>query len=559
MLKSIRSRLLLWTALMLLAIVGGFASYVYWSAERAAWQQIDVRLEGGIRYLEAAIRPFPMREFLRVTPFAPPGQGSPGMRDGFRDGPMMPPEGPGALGPPPRDRDFFEKRQPPDNIPDKRGGDKRPPIEGEKRPPMEGDKRGERRGFDPERRQAMMREAERMKRDLGFRRPADSDDPRPPLFFTIYRFDGGVFKSVDDPIPDRDHNNLEMRLNDSTEPVFFDSASYRLVLQRGPERSLILVGVSLQPDRQALRTLLLQLIGSGALAMCLGLLGSWFIAGRIVKPLQTISATASKLSAQHLHERINTSKVETELVDVATVLNATFDRLEAAFERQSRFTADAGHELRTPLAVLHTNLELALSRPRKAEEFQEIIDNCLVSSSKMRSLIDALLMLARADAGQLQAHFTLLDLRSVIQTSVSQHQAKAKGTRLYAKLPGEPVMLQGDATLLGMVLSNLIQNALRHTPNEGEVCVELTVDGTTATMTVADTGCGIPEDAVPHLFERFYRVDASRNRHTGGHGLGLAICKSLLDVHHGTIRCESTFGKGTRFIMTLPCQAAAST
>jgi two-component system, OmpR family, sensor kinase len=400
----------------------------------------------------------------------------------------------------------------------------------------------------------MMREAERMKRDLGFRRPADSDDPRPPLFYTIFRFDGSVFKTVDDPITNREHNNLEIRVNDRTDSVFYDSAGYRLALLRGPERSLILVGVSLDQDRQTLQTLFWQLIGSGALAVTLGLLGSWFIASRIVKPLKSISSTAAKLSATHLQERIDTNKVETELVEVATVLNETFDRLEAAFERQSRFTADAGHELRTPLAVLHTNLELAISRPRKEEEFREIIEYCLVSSSKMRSLIDALLMLARADAGQLQANFTQLDLRSVIQTSVSQHQAKAKGLHLSANVPSEPVMMQGDTTLLGMVLSNLIQNAIRHTPQSGDIRVDLTVVGNSAIMTVSDTGSGIPAEAAPHLFERFYRVDASRNRHTGGHGLGLAICKSLLDVHHGTIRCESVEGQGTRFIITLPLQ-----
>jgi two-component system OmpR family sensor kinase len=555
MLKSIRLRLLIWTALMLVAIVAGFASYVYWSAEQAAWRQVDVRLDGATRYLEAAIRPFPVREFLRLTPFQPP-VGSPGNREGvLRGGATMPPEGPASLGP---QRDFFEKRPQGDGPPpdkqgnDKRGYEKRPQPEGDKRSPVEGDKRGERRGFDAERRQNMLREAERMKRDLGFRRPADSDDPRPPLFFTIFRFDGSVFKSVDDPITNREHSNLEIRLNDRTDLVFYNSAGYRLALSRGPERSLILVGVSLDQDRQTLQTLFWQLIGSGTLAVTFGLLGSWFIASRIVKPLKTISTTASKLSATHLQERIDTSKVETELVEVASVLNETFDRLEAAFERQSRFTADAGHELRTPLAVLHTNLELALSRPRKEEEFREIIEYCLISSSKMRSLIDALLMLARADAGQLQANFTSLDLRSVIQNSVSQHQSKAKGLQLTADVPNKPVLMQGDATLLGMVLTNLLQNAIRHTPPSGDIRVNLIVEGDTATLSVNDTGTGIPADALPHLFERFYRVDASRNRHTGGHGLGLAICKSLLDVHHGSIRCESEVGKGTRFIITLP-------
>lgn len=532
---------------MLLVVIVGFASYLYWSAERSALQQVEVRLDGSVRYLEAALRPFPLRELLRLNPFSQPPFGSPGQREGIppRDAPPYqggppPREGP----PPPRDGgtppfDFIEKRQPGDRRPDKRN-------ENDKR--FEGDKRG----FDNERRQNMMRDAERFKRDLGLRNPTDKDDPRPPMFFTIYRSDGSIFKSFEDPMAQRSHEALEERLRDSTEPVFYDSSSHRIVLSRGPERSLILVGVSMNQDLERLRTLLYQLIASGALALLIGLLGSWYISGRIIPPLQAISSTASKLSATNLDERIDTTQVESELVEVATVLNATFARLEAAFQRQSRFTADAGHELRTPLAVLHTNLELALSRPRKEEEFREIIEYCLVSSTKMRSLIDALLMLARADAGQLQANFTELDVRSVVQTSVNQHQSKAKSITLDATLPAEPVLIHGDATLLGMIFSNLIQNALRHTHQDGHVNVAIKVQENHAEVLVADDGIGIPLDSQPFLFERFYRVDVSRNRHTGGHGLGLAICKSLAEIHHGTIACNSTPGQGTTFILRFP-------
>lgn len=558
MVRSIRWRLLTWYAVMLLFVIVSFATYLYWSAERSALQQIDTRLEGSVRYLEAAIRPFPVREMLRLNPFSsPPPFGSPGQRDGMgpRDGSMGPPRDGGPPpregGPPPRDSgpiprgemgppiDLHEKRPPNEKRPDRRG-------EGDKR--FEGDKRG----FDNDRRQNIIREGERFKRDLALRTSTDSDDPRPPQFFTIYRLDGSIFKSFEDPHAERSYEELERRLNDSMDPVFYNTATYRLVMQRGPERSILLVGVSMSQDLQRLRTLLYQLIGSGAAALLLGLLGSWYISGRIVQPLQAISATASKLSATHMNERIDTSRVESELVEVATVLNATFDRLENAFQRQSRFTADAGHELRTPLAVLHTNLELALSRPRKEEEFREIIEYCLLSSTKMRSLIDALLMLARADAGHLQANFSELDLRSVAQTSVAQHQSKAKNINLDASVPDEPVMVQGDPTLLGMILSNLIQNALRHTHDEGHVNVAVRREGNNGVITVTDDGIGIPLDAQPHLFERFYRVDASRNRHTGGHGLGLAICKSLAETQHGTIACESSPGVGTTFTLRFP-------
>ena len=153
---------------------------------------------------------------------------------------------------------------------------------------------------------------------------------------------------------------------------------------------------------------------------------------------------------------------------------------------------------------------------------------------------------------QLQANFIPLDLRSTVQISIQQHQSKAKKIRLDAKLPDQPVMIMGDTTLLGMVLSNLIQNALRHTHDDGHVQVTIEIRNHAAEMAVSDNGIGIPLEAQPQIFERFYRIDASRNRHTGGHGLGLAICKSLVEIHHGTIACESKPGEGTRFLMRFP-------
>lgn len=535
MLRSIRWRLLLWYAGMLLVVIAGFASLLYWSTERSALKQLDARLEGSVRYLEASLRSFPLRELLRQTPFSrPPDFVSPGMPpDGrFRDGP-------------PRD---FEKRPP-----DKRPPDSRP-FDQEKRPFDEGRQEGRPRS-EGERRQPppnMVRDAERSKRELNLRPAADADDPKPPLFFTIYRDDGAIFKSVDDAAATRDPALLDSRLGDSIDPLYFESASSRLVICRGPERSIILVGVSMTQERERLHTLLYQLLGSGLLALVLGLLGSWYISGRMMLPLKAISATASNLSATHLAERIDTKQIDAELVEMATVLNDTFARLEAAFQRQSRFTADAGHELRTPLAVLHTNLELALSRPRKEEEFREIIEYCLQSSSKMRSLIDALLMLARADAGQLQANFTQIDLRDVVESAIAHHHTKAKEIKLSAELPDQPVIIHGDATLLGMILSNLILNALRHSQGAKHVTVAVTTDAKEAQLSVADDGVGIPLEAQPHLFERFYRVDESRNRQTGGYGLGLAICKSLTEAHHGTVRCESTPNQGAKFTITLP-------
>jgi len=542
MLKSIRWRLLLWYAGMLLVVIVGFATTLYWSAERAVMQQFDVRLEGAARYLEAALRPMPMRAMLRNKPM---------------DGPFGPRDGNPREGFIPRGEGMqreFHDMGPPDKriLPDKRGPEKFA-NEGERRlPPDRPPQENDHRPPDGDRRPPPMRDMERGRRELTLRSTSDNENNKEPLFFTIFRADGTIFKSVDDPIASRDHESLETHLSNSDALVYYDSASTRLALNRGPEHSLILIGVSTRSELARLDTLLYQLIGSGALALTLGVLGSWFISGRINKPLHTIATTASRLSATNLEERIDTGKVDTELVEVAGVLNDAFDRLESAFQRQSRFTADAGHELRTPLAVLHTNLELALARPRKEEEYQETLKNCLATSSKMRSLIDALLMLSRADAGQLQANFQPIDLRHVVENCVEQHQSKLKGIQLRAKLPDMPIMFQGDSTLLSMVINNLICNALRYTDDHGHVTVSANQEDEQAQLTVEDDGIGIPLESQPHLFERFFRIDQSRNWQTGGYGLGLAICKSLVEAHQGTIRCESTPGEGSRFIIRLP-------
>lgn len=527
---------------MMLLVMIGFASILYWSVERSARLQMDTRLEGAVRYLDAALRPFPLRELLRTTPFAP-SFGTPG--GSMRDGAIFSSKEGSTRGAREGSRETNEKR----TTPEVKG---QPPGRTEGKSPGErpNDRPGERNQSD--RRYNPMREAERLKRELGLRSTTDTDSGRPPIFYTIFKQDGTVFKTQDDPLVNRSYASLDERLGDSREPIFYDAVAKRQVIFRGPERSIILAGVSQIQEVSQLRTLLYQVLGSGSLALVVGLIGSWYISGKMMEPLKIISTTASNISATNLAERIDTTNLDAELVELTTALNASLDRLEAAFQRQSRFTADAGHELRTPLAILHTNLELALSRPRKEEEFREIITYCLQSSSKMRSLIDALLMLARADAGQLQANFIPLDLRSVVQTSIQQHLSKAKNILLDARLPDQPVMIMGDPTLLGMVLSNLIQNALRHTHDEGHVQVSVEMMDKKATMVVSDNGIGIPLEAQPLIFERFYRVDASRNRHTGGHGLGLAICKSLVETHHGTIACESKPGEGSRFIMCFP-------
>jgi len=533
MLNSIRARLLLWFAGILLLVIVGFASYLYWSTEHAGLLQMDVRLEGAVRYLDATVKAYPLRELLKPYPYSNPF-------------------GPGPFNPPNQNREGRQR----ENTARKEALVLQP---AEKRTP---DKRREgdnnRQGEMDRRNQAMRDGVDRMRRELRLPPPTESDAYKMPLFFTIFKENGAVFISNSDPDLKRDPQHFSDLLGKTMTTMYIESDKTRLALFRGPEKSLIMVGVSMVHELSRLDTLLYQLIASGSLALFIGLLGSWYISGMIMKPVKSISTTAAKLSATQLHERIDTNYVDTELKELATVLNDTFDRLEGAFQRQSRFTADAGHELRTPLAVLHTNLELALSRPRSEEEYCAILRSCLDGSSRMRTLIDSLLTLARADAGQLLSNFKPIDLCQVVRHGVAQHQSRAGSHVLECKHPSQAVTIQGDTTLMGLVLTNLISNALKYTPEHGRIQVKVDTEGSDAIMSVTDNGLGIPAEALPHIFERFYRVDESRNRATGGQGLGLAICKSLVDAHHGSITCESAKGKGTTFTMRFPMVIAGA-
>ena len=321
----------------------------------------------------------------------------------------------------------------------------------------------------------------------------------------------------------------------------------------GPLGTQILVGRSVRGEHAALGAFAWQLAGAGALVLVIGMVGGWLVSARILRPVAAISATASAISATNLDQRIDPRTVDRELEELATVLNAMFDRLEGAFERQARFTADASHELRTPLAVIRSHAELALARPRTAEEYREAIQTCLRASTRMTALVEGLLMLARADAGKLDLVRQSVDLRHVVEESVALLRPLAEGKRVSLHTRLEQARVTGDPIRLAQVVTNLVSNAVQYNRAGGEVRVQLEVTAGEAVLTVADTGCGIPAEDRPHLFERFYRVDRARSRASGGTGLGLAICMSVVEAHGGTIGFTTEPGRGSTFWVRLPC------
>lgn len=324
------------------------------------------------------------------------------------------------------------------------------------------------------------------------------------------------------------------------------------VFKHGPSESLILVGQRLHEERERLQELLGAVAGAGGGVMLLGLLGGWFLAGRALKPIRKMTAAAAAVSASTLSQRIDVGRTESELGQLAKTLNEAFDRLEQTFERQTRFTADASHELRTPLAIMMSQAELALKRERSPQEYREALETALKASQRMRAVVEGLLTLARADAKDLPLRKERVELATIVEETVSLLGPLALERKVALTASAEPVAVTGDPDRLREVVMNLVTNAIRYNVEGGKVDVTLAARPDEATLTVADTGIGIPEKDQPHLFERFFRVDKARSREAGGSGLGLSIAKWVVEALGGHISFTSRENEGTTFIVRLP-------
>ncbi|MEX0676068.1 MAG: ATP-binding protein [Pirellulales bacterium] len=536
--KSIRVRLQIWYAIVLVAVIGGFAGVLYYQVTSDRLRAIDARLEAAASYLEATLRGLPPHELEDMPPRRPRGRGRPEMeRFGDPRPPGAEPREPRPPGfePPRPERDGFDDRGP--GREPRQRGDGLSPV----RPP----------GPPPPDRPP----GDRQRAAIGL--PASlvdqpGDGPREEPYFVIWRSGGSVLATSADrgsiPTP------ITSTLPSGHRPGFrWRAGGEREMFLVGPRGTLILVGKPARRELAELGSFAWRLVASGIAVLAVGLAGGWLISRSIIRPIAAIARTASEISASNLSRRIETAPIDQELVGLATILNEMFARLEAAFERQSRFTSDASHEMRTPLAVIHSHAELALSRPRSADEYRETLATCLGAASRMATLVDGLLTLARADAGRLDVRFGKVDLARVVQEVVDQYRPLAESARisLSSKLE-EPLPVKGDPALLARVSSNLLSNALRYTSEGGRVSVSLRADAQAALLIVEDSGCGIPLEDQGKVFERFFRADKARSRARGGNGLGLAICKSLVEVHKGSIDFTSVPECGTRFEVRLP-------
>jgi two-component system, OmpR family, sensor kinase len=318
-----------------------------------------------------------------------------------------------------------------------------------------------------------------------------------------------------------------------------------------PPGETILVGKDIARETHDLKMAALRLIGSGTVILLLGLAGGWWFVGRSLRPVSEISSTATKIAAGDLSLRINTAETQSELGQLAAVLNSTFARLETAFTQQKQFAADAAHELRTPVSVILTQTQTSLNRERDAASYKQTVEACQRAAQRMRKLIESLLELARFDAGQEVLKRTGFDFSKTVSESVElvQTLAEERGVKMIPDLP--PLEIVGDADRLAQVAANLLTNAIQYNRPGGEVRVKLESQNGLAVLTVADTGQGIAVENLPRVFGRFFRADQSRTG-SGNAGLGLAICKAIVEAHGGTIEVASEIGKGSTFTVRLP-------
>ncbi len=326
-----------------------------------------------------------------------------------------------------------------------------------------------------------------------------------------------------------------------------DRVEFKLEMPLG---GAFVVGCSLAPELLALRIVAVKLTVAGGVILLLGLGGGWWLASRAIRPIEDISATASKISAGDLAQRINLADTESELGRLATVLNSTFARLEAAFAQQQQFTSDAAHELRTPVTVILTQTQLSLSRERSPAEYRQTLETCQRTAQRMRRLIESLLALARLDAGQETMKRLKFDLATVIRDCADLVQPLAADREVTVLLEAPPLECTGDSERIAQVLTNLLTNAIHYNRPHGDVRVTTELQNGSAVITVRDTGLGIAAEDLPRVFERFYRSDKSRT--SGGHGLGLSICQAIITAHGGTMEVASEAGVGTTFTVRLP-------
>ncbi|MBC7879493.1 MAG: heavy metal sensor histidine kinase [Anaerolineales bacterium] len=337
-------------------------------------------------------------------------------------------------------------------------------------------------------------------------------------------------------------NNEEWRIY--SEPIFDLNGQTIGWVQAA--QSLNSVSMTLQELRNQL------LLGIPLLLLFAGI-GGYVLSNRALQPIQEITNTAQEITANDLSKRLDYQGAMDEVGRLAQTFDQMLERLQSSFERERRFTSDAAHELRTPLTVLKGQIDVTLSRPRNSVEYENKLRELSVQVDRLIRLSNALLFLSRSSQDQISFQPALVNLRELLDVLIEQLQplAEEKELKLSTQISNE-VFVYGDHDHLIRLFMNLLENALKYTPSNGEITVSAMKEDDAIQISVHNTGPGISAEHLPHLFERFYRVDEDRSSQTGGSGLGLAIAHEIVNRHGGKIEAQSSPGQGVTISVRLP-------
>jgi heavy metal sensor kinase len=299
------------------------------------------------------------------------------------------------------------------------------------------------------------------------------------------------------------------------------------------------------------------IFASAPLFLAIAAFGGYWMSRRALDPVDQMTQAARSIGAQDLGKRLAVPPRSDELARLAETLNAMLGRLESAFKKITQFTADASHELRTPIAVMRTSAELALRKSRTEGEYRETLSQILRETDRVTQLIENLLALARADSGAAQMQMERTDIGAILEEACAKSKllAQEKGVVLSRNDASRPVWVQADADSIERLFMILLDNALKYTPTGGRIDVKLGADDGFALAEIRDSGIGISAEDLPHIFDRFYRADRARTRDPGGAGLGLAIGQWIAQAHGGDIHVQSEPAKGTSFQVRIPISA----
>jgi heavy metal sensor kinase len=318
------------------------------------------------------------------------------------------------------------------------------------------------------------------------------------------------------------------------------------------------VGISSVGAEQTLRHVLVMLAVGLPIAVCVAVAGGFVLVRRSLDPVARMAAKAEDISQHNLSERLPLAHSGDELERLSVALNHMLSRLEDSMHGSKQFVADASHELRTPLTVMRGELENLVQNGELSRATRETLGSVLEDVERLREIVDSLFALSRLDAAEAPAERRRFDLAELASTTAEQMGLLAEDKQIRVECEAAaPVMVEGDRARLKQVIVNLLDNAIKYTPSGGRVRLSVRREGAHAVLEVTDDGIGIPAEALPHVFKRFYRVDVSRSREQGGAGLGLAIVKSICAAHGAEVEVFSTPGQGSRFRVRQPLADAA--